>query len=198
MAEDQLLQAGREVYAGDHVEPLGRLAEEHEHHHGHGDVGNDDREVENRIEGLLAPPAEAFQGQGAGGAEYHGYDRGEEAYLDRHPDRLLDVVVVQECLIPAEGEALPVAHRIAVVEREDEQDHDRRVEEDEDEQRVAAQPPSGEPLGLSGRPGDALVHRFFAPDRKYSRVPSSITASTTTETADPTGPFLADRNCSTM
>ncbi|MCE2528235.1 MAG: hypothetical protein J4G00_12025 [Actinomycetia bacterium] len=81
-----MLNDGAEPLLPVKVEPgfeqFEELGEEQQHHHCHGHVGDDDREIEQGVEHLATPELEALQGQGGQRAEHHRDDRGKQG----HPD----------------------------------------------------------------------------------------------------------------
>ena len=99
-----------------------------EHH-----LGDDHRQVEQRLGGPPAAERMARQGQGRGRAEEDGEPGRRAGHHQAVAHGAEERRVVQEPAVPVEREARPEGRLPRGVEREDHQDGDRRVEEEVDQ-----------------------------------------------------------------
>ncbi|NTV38187.1 MAG: PEP-CTERM sorting domain-containing protein, partial [Anaerolineales bacterium] len=128
--------------------------EKDEQHDRHGDIRDDDGQVEQGIHHQFTPEGVALHRQGCQGAQ----DGGEEGRDDSHeqaiPQCQDDLIIGDHLTIPAGAETAPLGGRARVVEGEDHQDDDRQVQEEVADHTIhregsAAQPglPAGDAAG---------------------------------------------------
>ena len=124
MGEHEGHEAEAQAEGDEQQEERGR---EHDlrHDHGQGDEG---------VESVLPAKAVAVEGEGDGGADGGGEHRGREADDEAVAEAREHLRVPEQLRVPVEREALPGRGEPPLVEREDGEHEERRVQEDVDEE----------------------------------------------------------------
>ena len=126
------------VECGQDAVPARSCCEEHERREGDDELGDDDADVGQRLERAAEPRGARCRPSAAIVPTIVAMIAVAKPTIRLLNEVPLDLAVVEDVLVPAEAEALPVGHAsLGGVEAEDHDDDDRDVQEQVDERGVA-------------------------------------------------------------